>query len=1747
MTTTPKILLKKSSVAGRVPGASDLDYGELAINFEDGKIYYKDASNNINAFIDSARVEAIANAVEVVAQAQLDSSEVTDLIDSDYIQLRIPETYLAGIIDSAYVAARQVYYTTFDGDFDTRLATKSTDDVSEGTNLYYTKARADSDIASSLSDSGNSVSITINNTITDTVDSDYVLARVAEAPFLDSADTIQLIDSAYIQARESTPYIPTFGTDFVDSATVSTIITTDVDKAFIDSLDVDASTLNNQAASYYLDYSNLNNTPTVLDATNVNSLIDTRVDKSFVDALNVDADTLDGQNGTHYLDYTNFTNTPALIDSGLTTQLIDSAYIQLRDTPQDFAYASLTGAPTIPQMDVDFVDSARVIRMISNEALDSDLTIALVDSAYIQLRDRFQDSSLVTTTVDNAYVQARQIQYNTSDFTDSAFVTGLPVSTFTNDAGYLTPATVGGLDSDLVIQIIDSTYVQARQVDLQRDSGFITTIVDSAYVAARTTAGTDSATVISLINSTVHDSDVAINLNNLVELGLGKNVTQNSYTSVNATVTGSRYGDGSTSGFSTAHPYLQVSSLTNFLAGMDSGEAIWVSSDGVNFTNPSSVTWTGGYITNANGNANLIQLSTNVNFWTYSGQTVYSGADVLRRSLRLQGDSSSSKIIASKNLSIEGDNGATITVAGYNIKDSGTVTSIIDSAYINARVDPFDSSHVINLVDSAYISLRDRFQDSSGIIAIVDSAYVQARQTTGGGGTVDSAYVLSVVDSSATPLLQNTLHYTADSGQVTFTGADDDNQTLAYSVGQLSVYLNGIFLIDSVDYTATNGTSVILIDSAQAGDVLSVTSFSGNSLFGPDSAAIIQLIDSDYIQARTTAGTDSASVISLIDSAYINARVNPFDSSHVLDLVDSAYIQLRDRFQDSSGILSIVDSAYVQLRQSGGLDSALVTQLIDSDYILAKKFVPGDAERRWNITSAAPTGTQAVSTGDYWVDRDDEVLYKLTASTTWTTTLPAGTFTAEAGLTSTNWFQTQSGGDATAFNIDSPTGPNGTFDRTFNMGTSPYNSGGRWTFTNPVTFGYFTIGNTASGHIWKIGYTDGSYAVSNNSTKTATPSSLTWYDAGGSALGKTTGFISGTNDFRHPNGTLASYIIVGRNNYGTRRYSSWMFFAGANSWQRVGEIYDSSDIKGLIDSDYVRLQTRIGDSDINFGSNKILYSNVYSAEGDLPSASDYHGMFAHVHGTGAGYFAHAGNWVKLANYSDINPYSDAHVTTLVDSAYIALRDRFQDSAGISAIVDSAYVQARQTTGGSGTVDSADIIAIVDSAYVQARQTSGGGAGGLDSALISQLIDSDYIGSKVDFTRGEFSTQRSQYTATASQTVFNHSSIDASHLDVYLNGVLQVVNDDYTADTSAVTFASGVDSGYSVSIIERRGRVATSRGLVENKFQFTTASPTTIITGTDDTGKTLDYSNGLADVYLNGILLRDSNDYASNSGTSVTLVSATDSGDLVTIINRRGLVTSPTVGNYEFTANSGQTVFTGNDINGQTLAYTPDAVQVHLNGIVLRNSDYIATNGTTVTLSTAADSADEILVAAFSNPGHNMEMYKFVADSAQTLFQGQDVTGASFAYEPGNIQVFLNGLLLNDSDDYLASNGIGVNLLSGAALNDELKVTTFTSNSRYVPRNTWSAPSGTPVSANAGDKLFIDTSTAKTITLPTSAYMGDEIRIIDVTGNAETNNITVGRNGHNIQGAASDLIININRTALGLVYYDAAQGWLLTEN
>ena len=59
--------------------------------------------------------------------------------------------------------------------------------------------------------------------------------------------------------------------------------------------------------------------------------------------------------------------------------------------------------------------------------------------------------------------------------------------------------------------------------------------------------------------------------------------------------------------------------------------------------------------------------------------------------------------------------------------------------------------------------------------------------------------------------------------------------------------------------------------------------------------------------------------------------------------------------------------------------------------------------------------------------------------------------------------------------------------------------------------------------------------------------------------------------------------------------------------------------------------------------------------------------------------------------------------------------------------------------------------------------------------------------------------------------------------------------------------------------------------------------------------------------------------------------------------------------------------------------------------------------------------------------------------------------------------------------------------------------------------------------------------------------GDEIRIIDGTGNASTNNITLLSNGNKFQSSDSNFVVDIDRAGLGFVYYNDSQGWILIEN
>ena len=73
--------------------------------------------------------------------------------------------------------------------------------------------------------------------------------------------------------------------------------------------------------------------------------------------------------------------------------------------------------------------------------------------------------------------------------------------------------------------------------------------------------------------------------------------------------------------------------------------------------------------------------------------------------------------------------------------------------------------------------------------------------------------------------------YTATSNQTTFSGSDNNSATLSYSAGGIMVFVNGILQDDGVDYTATDGTSVVFGTGLSASDDVRVISISSAQSF----------------------------------------------------------------------------------------------------------------------------------------------------------------------------------------------------------------------------------------------------------------------------------------------------------------------------------------------------------------------------------------------------------------------------------------------------------------------------------------------------------------------------------------------------------------------------------------------------------------------------------------------------------------------------------------------------------------------------------------------------------------------------------------------------------------------------------------------------------------------------------------------------------------------------------------------------
>ena len=131
--------------------------------------------------------------------------------------------------------------------------------------------------------------------------------------------------------------------------------------------------------------------------------------------------------------------------------------------------------------------------------------------------------------------------------------------------------------------------------------------------------------------------------------------------------------------------------------------------------------------------------------------------------------------------------------------------------------------------------------------------------------------------------------------------------------------------------------------------------------------------------------------------------------------------------------------------------------------------------------------------------------------------------------------------------------------------------------------------------------------------------------------------------------------------------------------------------------------------------------------------------------------------------------------------------------------------------------------------------------------------------------------------------------------------------------------------------------------------------------------------------------------------------------------------------YEYTATSNQTTFSGSDSNSATLSYTANSIMVFLNGVLQDDGvDYTATNGTSVVFSSALTANDEVRIVAFTNVTTSAGLNNPTKLDAITTVNAQaaySLTLNSSAYTPSSqnaLIVSLNGITQEPGDSFTIS-------------------------------------------------------------------------------------------------------------------------------
>jgi len=169
------------------------------------------------------------------------------------------------------------------------------------------------------------------------------------------------------------------------------------------------------------------------------------------------------------------------------------------------------------------------------------------------------------------------------------------------------------------------------------------------------------------------------------------------------------------------------------------------------------------------------------------------------------------------NAATSASNASTSETNAANSAAAASASQIAAAASAASAANSYDA------FDDRYLGVKssDPTLDNDGNALVEGALYFNSTENE--MRVYDGANWIAASSAGTASLLN--YNYTATSGQTTFSGADDNANSLSYTVTNLIVTLNGIVLEDGTDYTATDGTSIVLASGASANDELNVVSF----------------------------------------------------------------------------------------------------------------------------------------------------------------------------------------------------------------------------------------------------------------------------------------------------------------------------------------------------------------------------------------------------------------------------------------------------------------------------------------------------------------------------------------------------------------------------------------------------------------------------------------------------------------------------------------------------------------------------------------------------------------------------------------------------------------------------------------------------------------------------------------------------------------------------------------------------------